>query len=323
MIIPVKNGGERFRHVLDAVMNQVTAWPFDCGVLDSGSHDGSLEYARQKPGVWVLEIPPHEFGHGKTRNLGIQQAKGEYVAVITHDALPADEHWLQNLADAMEMAPDVAGVFGRHLAYPDARPSTREELIAHFSGFGTTNTIFRLEAPERYAREEGYRQFLHFFSDNNACLKKSIWEKYPYPDVDFAEDQLWAKTIIEAGYAKVYAPEAAVFHSHDFGVMETGQRAYDEARAFRRLFGYVLVPSLGHAWRSWIYLCRRNIAWTRRAPIPRTEKLKHVLEVPALAAAKMLGLYLGERENHLPHWLRQRASRDKSLQTHPARTATK
>ncbi len=314
VIIPVKNGGTLFCRVLDTVMSQVTPWPFDCLVLDSGSSDGSLEYAQNKPGVTVQIIPPGEFGHGKTRNVGVGIARGEFIAMITHDALPASPNWLKNLVSAMEMAPDVAGAFGSHLAYPDARPSTKTELKTHFACFGPSQTLFRLEDPERYAREEGHRQFLHFFSDNNACLRKSVWEKHPYPDVDFAEDQLWAKTIIEAGYAKVYAPEAAVYHSHDFGIFETGQRAYDESRAFHRLFAYTIVPSLLHAARAWLYLCRRNILWTRQTPISRQEKLSYILEIPFLAAAKMIGAYLGEREAHLPTWLVRKASRDKALQ---------
>jgi hypothetical protein len=63
----------------------------------------------------------------------------------------------------------------------------------------------------------------------------------------FAEDQTWMLAAIKAGYAKAYVPEAAVYHSHDFGVWETLQRNFDEASSFQRDFGYEIQRSL---WRA-------------------------------------------------------------------------
>ena len=59
-----------------------------------------------------------------------------------------------------------------------------------------------LDDKARYDRDEPYRQRLHFFSDNNALVRRSVWEQIPYPDVDFAEDQIWAQQIIEAGWKR-------------------------------------------------------------------------------------------------------------------------
>ena len=41
--------------------------------------------------------------------------------------------------------------------------------------------------------------------------------KISFPDVSFAEDQIWAKTIIEAGFKKAFARNSLVKHSHGFG----------------------------------------------------------------------------------------------------------
>ena len=69
----------------------------------------------------------------------------------------------------------------------------KRDLTLLFKGYGLTNTIYQLEDKERYKNEEGYRHLLSFYSDNNSCMRRSIWEKYPYEDVNFAEDQIWAK----------------------------------------------------------------------------------------------------------------------------------
>src|SRR5215207_3468960 len=39
-------------------------------------------------GVDVLEIPPAEFGHGRTRNLGAERTRAGIVAFLTQDAVP-------------------------------------------------------------------------------------------------------------------------------------------------------------------------------------------------------------------------------------------
>ena len=73
------------------------------------------------------------------------------------------------------------------------------------------------------AKDVRWRQRLHYYSDNNSCLRRSVWKKIPYPEVDYGEDQVWADKIIAAGYQKVYVRTATVLHSHD----------YDEAENFK------------------------------------------------------------------------------------------
>lgn len=244
VVIPAKNGGKLFARVLDALLRQKTPWDYEILIIDSGSTDDTVKYCEER-NINVISISPSEFGHGRTRNFGISKTKGEFVALITQDALPASNDWLFNLVSAVEQAPDVAGAFGRHLPYPDADPYMVRNLKLHFDGFLAWPEVLRKSDNEpRYAAELGYRQIMHFFSDNNACLRRTVWEKYPYPDVDFAEDQIWAKTVIEAGYGKAYADSAAVYHSHSYSVVEAGRRAFDESAALNRLFGYQLCPTV-------------------------------------------------------------------------------
>lgn len=54
------------------------------------------------------------------------------------------------------------GGFGIHYPYPDCNLLDKRDLDGHFKGFGETNTIFHLDDPERYEREEGYRHYLAF-----------------------------------------------------------------------------------------------------------------------------------------------------------------
>lgn len=313
VIIPTKNAGVQFQKVLAAVLSQSTSFDYEVLVIDSGSSDGTLEYVEglRDPRVRLHCIEPAAFGHGRTRNLGVSLTSGQYAVLITHDAVPVDEHWLANMVAAADSDPQIAGVFGRHIAYPDADPFTSRELEMHFAGFDAWK-IVSLDNPVRYASDQGYRQVLHFFSDNNALIRRSVWDVLPYPDVDFAEDQIWAQKIIEAGYKKAYARDAVVMHSHVYSLFERLQRSFDEAYAFRRLFGYVLCPGLGSLVRSWFALTSRDMAFARLNGLWRTHTIS-VMRAPFDNFMRVAGHYLGARGDHLPEGLRQHLSRDKQL----------
>lgn len=313
VVIPTKNAMPLFGRVLPAVLHQRTPWRFDVLVIDSGSSDGTDTYAEAQPGVHVIRIPPAEFGHGRTRNRAIAATAAPFVALITHDAQPVDLDWLANLVAPFARDERIAGVFGRHVAWPEADPFTRRDLDGHFAGFLAYPLVVDRETDaERYASDLGWRQVLHFFSDNNACLRRSIWEATPYPDVEFAEDQVWAHTIIEQGWRKAYAPDAVVYHSHDYSVFERLQRAFDEAQSFQREFGYDLAPSLPSGLRSIARMMVRDGWFALRGP-ERGAKLGALPKRLAQDAMLVLGHYLGNRHQRLPPGLRRRLSRDQQL----------
>lgn len=313
ILIPVKNGGALLGDVLDAVLTQQAPWAFEVIVVDSGSSDGSVDLARQR-GVRVEIIAPAEFGHGRTRNQLASMSSGEFLVFITQDARPASTHWLQHLVQACDAAPDVAGAFGPHRAHPDARWVTQCELAQHFAGFGQEQSVVRLDDRERFARDPGYRQWLHFFSSNNACIRRSVWERIPLPEVAFAEDQTWALRAIEAGYGKAFAPDAVVYHSHDFGVWETLQRNFDEARSFKRYFGYQVQHGMARALASGGLLARRDARWLREHGIKGWARLTQSLHMTMIEFARVIGQYLGTHHDRLPQSVLRVVSRDEQLQ---------
>lgn len=314
VLIPVKNGGALLGEVLDAVLAQQTPWPFEVIVVDSGSSDGSVAMARQRPGVRVETIPAAEFGHGRTRNLMASMATGEFLVFITQDAKPASPQWLHNMVQGCDSDPAVAGAFGPHRAHLQARHVTHCELNQHFSGFGDTLSVVRLEDRARFDSDPGYRQYLHFFSSNNSCIRRSVWQQLPLPEVAFAEDQTWALRAIEAGHSKAFVPDAVVFHSHDFGVWETLQRNFDEARSFNLYFGYRIQDSLPRAVKSALYLAKRDFAWLRTGGLRGWRLAKNALYMSFIEMARVAGQYLGTRHDRLPAWLLRSVSRDEQLQ---------
>lgn len=313
VIIPVKNGGLLFKKVLSAVLSQETPWPFEVLIIDSGSTDGTFEYSLSVLAVRTYKIHPQEFGHGKTRNLGLSLTCGEFGVFLTQDALPTSNQWLLKLVSSVDKNLKIAGAFGRHIAYPDHGPFIAQDIETHFDGLREFGSLVELDDPERYQNDEDYQQALHFFSNNNSCIRRSVWNKIPFDDVDFSEDMVWAKRIIEAGYKKAYADDAIVYHSHSFGFIEGVQRSFDEAWSLKRNFDSKMCPTIAHFFgilffstiSNYIYGIKKGIflknpAWIFRIPIS-------ILSI-------QIGYFWGQRANLFPKPFIELISRDKILQ---------
>jgi rhamnosyltransferase len=297
VVIPTKNGGSLFEKVLKETLSQVTGFAFEVLVVDSGSTDQTISVVKRSK-ARLLSVKPEEFQHGATRNFAVSQTEAEFVAFLTHDALPASKLWLRNLILKMESDMSVAGAFGRHRAYADCDPFTADELERHFDHLNSLEPLQKIEDKERYSSDIGYRQLLHFFSNNNSCLRRSVWEKIPFPSVNFAEDQAWAQKIVEAGYAKIYADDAVVFHSHSFNTVETFRRAFDESKAMKELFDYKLVPSRSCILKNSLHQLRMDKRLVVSRKLIRSAPVC-VLKRPIRVLAKQLGSFAGQRASSL------------------------
>ena len=116
-VITIFYNGERyFAEAIESVLRQ-SYRDFELLLVDDGSSDGSTEMARRyeqrHPGrVRYLEHPGHaNRGMSATRNLGLANALGEFVAFID-----ADDRWhpdkLAEQLEIMERHPEVAAVCG-------------------------------------------------------------------------------------------------------------------------------------------------------------------------------------------------------------------
>lgn len=234
--IPVRDGGPLLAQTLAAVQAQRLDRPVELLVADSGSRDGSREVALAH-GAQLIDVDPGDYSHGGTRNLLAGRAAGTHVAFLTQDAVPADELWLSRLLEGFELADDVALVFGPYRPRPGASHSVRRELSVWFESMAPAGRpCIDRAGPEGLGQELGRRTF---FTDANGCVTKAAWGRVPFRAAPYAEDQLLARDMLAAGYAKVYHPGAAVIHSHDYGTLALFRRAFDEGRGLREVHGRV------------------------------------------------------------------------------------
>jgi glycosyltransferase involved in cell wall biosynthesis len=305
--IPTLNAGAGFARTLEAVERQRLDRTVEVLVCDSESADETVAIARAHR-ARVISIPRLSFSHGGTRNLLMSEAQGEYVAFLTQDAIPSSDDWLAGLVGAFELAADVGLAFGPYLPRPNASPSVARELMAWFASFSDDGPRVDVLAPaQRGAPVRSFLGHLGYFTDVNGCVARAAWERVPFREVAYAEDHLLAQDMLRAGFAKVYVPEAAVIHSHEYSLGGWLRRSFDEARAVREIYDWDEPASL----RVMVRNLRGNVGadWRWVRPRPRGVAALTLLGSSTLHhGARGMGALLGTRSSSLPHRLAQRLS---------------
>lgn len=242
IVVPTWNGKSEFITVLEALRSQRMADQMQIHCIDSSSSDGTIDWLKKQKDVSLTVIDQKDFQHGRTRNFGASLGTAPFIGFITQDATPATPDWAGDIVKMLRAVPDAAGLFGRHIAYPDHPLFVQEEITTHFKNMLQHPLVLSKHTdPERWEIGDlAWRQLLHFYSDNNSAMRRDVWNDIPYPEIEYGEDQVWARDIIEAGHSKIYAPTAAVYHSHDFDPPGTYKRAKIEGAFFYEFFGYEL-----------------------------------------------------------------------------------
>lgn len=236
VVIPTYNGELYLENILTALTEQEFDGEFEVLIIDSGSTDSTLDIVSRFPDVRLHQIPNEEFGHGRTRNLAAKMARGTYIAYLSHDAIPADQHWLKEMLTPM--LPGGLGavaVMGKQVPRTKCFPLLKYEIQGVFSGFGPDfgTTLFYLDD---FVQSQSVVDAIAFYSDVNSATRRDILTgPIPYQDVLYSEDMAFGREIIEAGLIKAYAPRGCVVHSNDLTLREYRKRIFDEIVGMRRL----------------------------------------------------------------------------------------
>ncbi len=289
VVIPVKDGGTLLAEALRAVCAE---GPDELLVIDSGSSDDSVAIARAA-GADVIEIAAADFGHGRTRNLGVQSTRGDVIAFLTQDATPVDG-WLAAHVEALMLGERVAASFGPHLPRPDTSPMIARELEEFFAGFSPDG------APhvQRALDEDGWHP--GFLSNVDAAYRRAALEAVPFRDVPYAEDQAIARDLFAAGWWKAYHPRAAVLHAHDYPWAEFMRRYFDEYRGLRDTIGHVEQIGARSTVRHVRSQVAGDLAWMDEHGVAGRERATWTARSVAHHGGRRVFSALGSRSERLP-----------------------
>lgn len=259
IVIPTRNEAANIRQCLKMIYQQVTPWRFEILVIDSGSTDDTIRLVQEFSQVQLIQIPPEEFGHGKTRNLGARLAKGKWIIFLNGDAIPLDENWLYGLIKPFDQNERLAGIYSRHFPKPGCPLYMQRDLLKSMPS-----------APIQWQTAKTWNFFL--FSTVSGAMRKEIWEKIPFQDnIPIAEDQEWAKNALNAGYKILYNPESSVYHSHHYSLAQLSQVKFQIGRSEHRFpnrfavwtlgFGLALAGFFYKIGGDWKYILSQSISF--------------------------------------------------------------
>lgn len=292
VVIPTFNAGPGFEELLRKLVAQEGDFEREVVVVDSGSTDGTAELAARY-GAAVHGVPQAEFDHGATRDLGISLSSGQYVALTVQDAVPLDERWLAAMVENLRRDGRVAAVYGRHVPRPDAGVLTRA-LVGNLAVANLERREQEVGDPARYrALPPAQRRRVASFDNVSSCLRRPVWEEFPFGEADFAEDLRWGKKVVEAGYKIVYEPRSVVVHSHERGALYDLRRHYVDQLVLHELFGARIVPSLPRLILGVPYSTRHVYRLLRREEGAPEKRPRLLIGAATYALASQLGAYLG------------------------------
>ena len=272
VVIPTRNGGERFGACLEALAAQDP--PAEAVVvIDSGSEDGTPERARKLAGhlagLSVQSITPQTFDHGITRNQAAAALPPvDVIVFLVQDAVPLDDDFLGVLAAACHR-PGVGAATARQVPPEDADFLTQATVSE--SPFADDERV--VTGPFPSTRLAGltprdWRPML-MLDDVAAALRGDVFRRSGYRQTSHGEDALMAYDLLCAGWSLVHEPDAVVEHGHAYEPAEAHERYLADARFFRERFGLRVRSSRLAAAKGLYAEFTRDLRWLMTYPEDR------------------------------------------------------
>ena len=180
-------------------------------VVDNGSTDGSCEiFKKNYPYVKLIENEKN-LGVAEGNNLGIYQAKGEYILLLNNDIV-VDRNLLNELLTVLESNPEI-GIVGPTMYYYD------DPKRIWFGGGGKIcwnrgkTNILRSNEIDNGQFEKITE--VDYIVSCALLTKKELFKKIGYMDSKYFayfDETDWCVRAHKAGYRVLYVPKAKIWH---------------------------------------------------------------------------------------------------------------
>ncbi len=223
VIIPTYKPDKRLLEIIEALEEQTVKPSAIILINTEEKYLNSLfygtDYLKKYPEIRIKNISHREFNHGRTRNQGAKRSDADIMVFMTQDAIPADEHMIEELVRPMTDK-EVVVSYARQIAAPDADP------------IETCSRRFNYpDRPLVKSAKDLPQLGIKTYFCSNAC---AAYKKYAFDELGgfinftiFNEDMLFAAKVIKSGQKVAYAAGAKVIHSHNYSGIRQLHRNFD------------------------------------------------------------------------------------------------
>jgi glycosyltransferase involved in cell wall biosynthesis len=235
VVVAVKNERRYIKKCIDALINQdYPTNKYEIIIVDGMSDDGTWEILeeikkeikKENPSIKIFRNPKENAAAG--RNIGIKEAKGEFVAFIDSDAI-AYPNWLKKIEETFGKVKEAIGVGGPDLLPPDSiykSIAIGKIMASPLASGGKLNPSVQHIMSSKAA-------YVEHIPTCNLCLKKDVFEKVGYFDEDFVkgQDLELSERLKKGGYKLYHSPSIRVLHYRKRHIRQLAQQIYKWAKA--------------------------------------------------------------------------------------------
>lgn len=201
----------------DIVINKVV-FPF---TLSNEDIDNEIRNFLIEKEIIYFEVNKDKFSHSLTREKAIKEyCDSDIVILLSQDVKLINQKAFYNLASSIN--DEIIYAYGRQIC----QNHSIERYIRQ-KNYPKTSYIVSNKDIEKM-------QLMAFFSsDAFSCLSRKHFlnlNGYQGYDVMFAEDMLYSKFVLDAGFKKAYVAEAVVAHSHKYKIKQLYKRYYETGK---------------------------------------------------------------------------------------------
>lgn len=227
IVVPVYNGEVFIKKCVESLINQKTKYKYNIIFINDGSTDKSLDMLKYyaKTNAIIKVITKENQGIAETRNVGIRNVSGKYVAFVDIDDFVTDNFVEMLLNTAYANNADIV-----RCNYYEFCIKTNKVIK---TGKNQSNCIIKDGLKEKILKFKGYPW--------GGIFKSELWENVQFPEGYWYEDMIIRMIIFRKAKTFVYINDKLYYYClHENNISKIIERTADN----RCLDHYFLVKKL-------------------------------------------------------------------------------